>query len=173
MFFTTGLTIEVSFPDGHCSSAHYFIGKVADVFYAVNAVLNWIFVYGMPSVTLVSLYCSVTRTLRRRNNQHDFDNSNTIDSASKELTRSAVIVTLIFLFAFGYDFNYYVLGNIGIITAYKVGTPLQTLGMLLCSVNSAANPFVYAMCMPLYRGNIQSTFCIWCPSAPVTNIVNI
>ena len=52
-----------------------------------------------------------------------------IDTAAKQLTKTAITVTAIFIVALGYDLWYYVLGYSGVIE-YKMNTPLQKLGKL-------------------------------------------
>ena len=47
-----------------------------------------------------------------------------IDTAAKQLTKTAITVTAIFIVALGYDLWYYVLGYSGVID-YKMNTPLQ------------------------------------------------
>ena len=50
-----------------------------------------------------------------------------IDTAAKQLTKTAITVTAIFIVALGYDLWYYVLGYSGVIE-YKMNTPLQKIG---------------------------------------------
>ena len=52
------------------------------------------------------------------------------DTAAKQLTKTAITVTAIFIIALGYDLWYYVLGYSGI-TEYKMNSPLQKLGKRL------------------------------------------
>ena len=49
------------------------------------------------------------------------------DTAARQLTKTAITVTGIFIVALGYDLWYYVLGYAGIIE-YKMNTPIQKIG---------------------------------------------
>ena len=42
--------------------------------------------------------------------------SRTIDKASKEILKTAIVVTVIFILTMGYDYTYYILGYTGIVT---------------------------------------------------------
>ena len=53
-----------------------------------------------------------------------------IDTAASQLTKTAIIVTAIFVVALGYDLWYYILAYSGL-TEYKINTPLQNIGMLV------------------------------------------
>ena len=50
-----------------------------------------------------------------------------IDTAAKQLTKTAITVTAIFIVALGYDLWYYVLAYAGV-TEYKMNTPIQKIG---------------------------------------------
>ena len=42
---------------------------------------------------------------------------------------------------------------------YNEKDALIELGVLLSTINSSANPFIYIMLMPVYKRNFLSTFC--------------
>ena len=79
-----------------------------------------------------------------------------IDKAAKELTKTAIIVTGFFIVSLGYDCWYYMLGYAGAVV-YVKNTPVQKAGIFLASVNSCANPFIYALFMPAYRAAVKKT----------------
>ena len=83
--------------------------------------------------------------------------SKVIDKASTELTKTAIIMTAIFIVALGYDLWYYMLGYVGVVR-YVFNSAEQKVAVWLSSFNSAANPFVYGMLVPAYRKSIQKTF---------------
>ncbi|KAI0224694.1 hypothetical protein LSAT2_024328 [Lamellibrachia satsuma] len=85
-----------------------------------------------------------------------------VDRASTELTKTAITVTVIFIVSIGYDLNYYLLGYTGV-TVYELGTPIQKIGVFLSNLNSVANPFVYALLMPMYRRSVYETFACCLP----------
>ena len=61
-----------------------------------------------------------------------------IDTAAKQLTKTAITVTTIFIVAIGYDLWFYLFAYIGLIE-YKMNTPSQKIGklvsMLACKRN--------------------------------------
>ena len=61
-----------------------------------------------------------------------------IDTATRQLTKTAITVTAIFIVALGYDLWYYVLGYSGI-TEYKMNSPLQKIGKLSFNLLSMYN----------------------------------
>ena len=95
--------------------------------------------------------------LNRRKRNTDFGTTRAIDNASKQLTKTAIAVTCIFIVSLGYDIWYYLLGKFELVV-YKNNTPLQKIGVWLSAFNSVANPFVYIMMMPSYRKSVIKTF---------------
>ena len=61
--------------------------------------------------------------------KHRSMNFRVIDSAAKQLTKTAITVTAIFIVALGYDLWYYLLGHLGV-TKYVHNSPLQKYGNL-------------------------------------------
>ena len=68
----------------------------------------------------------VIYTMHKRKNQSDFQTNRVIDKATKELTKTAFIVTVMFIICLGFDLWYYVLANNGVI-AYIFNSPLQVM----------------------------------------------
>ena len=56
-----------------------------------------------------------------------FCQTQTLNKATRELTKTAIIVTVIFIISLGYDLWYYILGYSGVIE-YKINSPLQVSG---------------------------------------------
>ena len=52
-----------------------------------------------------------------------------IDTAARQLTKTAITVTAIFIVALGYDLWYYLFAYLGLIE-YKMNTPTQKIGKL-------------------------------------------
>ena len=82
--------------------------------------------------------------------------SSVVDKASAELTKTAIVVTIIFVVSYSVVIWHFLLGYTGV-TEYKVNSPLQKVDGLLALMNSVANPFVYASFMPVYRRSVQRT----------------
>ena len=62
--------------------------------------------------------------MHMRKNQSDFQTNRVINKATKELTKTALIVTVMFIVCLGFDLWYYVLAYNGVI-AYIFNSPLQ------------------------------------------------
>ena len=71
--------------------------------------------YVIPCIMFFALYGFVIFTFRRRQQNTNMGSSRTIDKATAELTKTAVVVTVIFIIAIGYDCWYYVLGYTGVV----------------------------------------------------------
>ena len=53
-----------------------------------------------------------------------------IDTAARQLTKTAITVTAIFIVALGYDLWFYLFAHLGLIE-YKMNTPSQKIGKLV------------------------------------------
>ena len=53
-----------------------------------------------------------------------------IDKAARQLTKTAITVTAIFIITLGYELWYFMLGQTGALE-YKVNTPVQKIGKTL------------------------------------------
>ena len=51
--------------------------------------------------------------MKYRNNDESNPASRTVDKASKEILKTAIIVSVIFILTLGYDLTYYILGYTG------------------------------------------------------------
>ena len=51
--------------------------------------------------------------MKYRNNDESNPASRTVDNASKEILKTAIIVSVIFILTLGYDLTYYILGYTG------------------------------------------------------------
>ena len=66
----------------------------------------------------------VVITLNRRKSQSDFKSNQIINKATSQLTKTAMLVTIIFIISLGFDLWYYVLAYNGVV-AYILNSPLQ------------------------------------------------
>ena len=66
----------------------------------------------------------VVITLHRRKSQSDFKSNDIINKATKELTKTAMLVTIIFIISLGFDLWYYVLAYHGVVP-YILYSPIQ------------------------------------------------
>ena len=124
---------------------------------AAYSISTWFTFYTVPVGFFLYLYGNVIQTFRKRKASPELAASRIIDKATTELTKTAIVVTIIFLISLGYDVNYYLLAYIGLFE-YKMGAPAQKVAVLFAMFNSCANPFVYTLLMPVYRKHIRRKF---------------
>ena len=62
--------------------------------------------------------------MKKRINESDFKSNRVINKAATELTKTAIIVTVMFMICLGFDLWYYVLAYNGVI-AYVLNSPIQ------------------------------------------------
>ena len=146
--------MQVRFDNGVCYSEYFIQGTIGEkLFYAYSLV--WFFaVYLLP---VVFLYGSVILTLYRRKSSTSVNSSKAIDSAQSTITKTAITLTGIFLFAIGFDAWAYVLGYTGVVK-YEIGSAKQKIGVFFSVFNSIVNPFVYLALMPSFRVSLRKTF---------------
>lgn len=144
--------------NGTCVSEHFMRGDIIEFMYAVFSVTTLFTFWGIPFFFFVFFYGMVAFSLHRRKQNTEFGSSRAIDNASRQLTKTAIVVTCIFIVALGYDIWYYLLGKFELVV-YINNSPLQKIGVWLSAFNSVANPFVYIMMMPSYRKCVLQTFC--------------
>ena len=149
--------IQVRFDNGVCYSEYLIQGTIGEtVFFAYSLV--WFFaVYALPVVAYVYLYGSVILALYRRRSSTIVNSSKVINSAQSTITKTAITLTGIFLFAIGFDAWAYVLGYTGVVE-YEFGTGKQKIGVFFSVFNSIVNPFVYLALMPSFRVSLRKTF---------------
>ena len=99
----------------------------------------------------------ILMSFRKRLNSSTMPSSRVLDNANSFMTKNGVAVTVIFILTMGYSIIYYVLGNVGV-ASYVVNTPAQKIEVLLSTLNSVANPFVYILLMPAFRSSLRKTF---------------
>ena len=122
--------------------------------------------YFIPSTLFVILYGLVIRAFYIRKRQSQLAQSRVIDKAAEELTKTAFTVTVIFIITMGYGIWHFLLGTVGVLP-YTVNSLFQMIGLWLSCLNSAVNPFVYALLMPAYRKSVLKTF--YCPNQDINS----
>ena len=150
--------MQVRFDNGVCYSEYLIQGTIGEtLFYAYSLV--WLFaVYVLPVGAYVYLYGCVVLTLYRRRSSTSVNSSKAIDSAQSTITKTAITLTGIFLFAIGFDAWAYVLGYTSVVE-YEFGSAKQKIGVFFSVFNSIVNPFVYLALMPSFRVSLRKTFC--------------
>lgn len=156
-----GAYIHTRLENGKCLPKYFMDGPAVEMFFKFFSVGTFVYYYCIPCTFFCFFYGSVLVTFQKRKKTSELGSSRIIDKASSDLTKTAITVTTIFIFAIGYDMIYYMLGFNNVVE-YINGSVLQKIGVLLASFNSVANPFVYGILMPSYRHSIKMTFCQHC-----------
>ena len=158
-FIAGSLPLQVRYADGKCLSEYYWSDKFTAQYFSVYGVLTFFLVYFIPCASLIILYglIIISFRIRAKKNLGASGSSNVIDTASNQLTKTAIVVTLIFIVAIGFDLWYYMLAYIGL-TSYIINSPIQKVSVFFSVMNSVINPFVYTALMPLYRKSVKKTF---------------
>ena len=119
--------------------------------------LVWFFVAcALPVMAYVFLYGNVVLTLYRRKNSN-LNRSPVVDAARAAITKTAVTLTEICLFAIGFDAWYYVLGNTGVVQ-FEAGGEIYMVAVFLSVVNSCVNPFIYLFLTTPFLVMVFKTF---------------
>jgi len=149
--------LDVRFQNGVCISEYLIQGPIGEkLFYAYSLV--WFFaVYLLPVTAYVYLYGSVIIALYRRRIATDSSHSKVTDSAQSIVTKTAITLTVIFIFTIGFDAWAYVLGYTGVVE-YEFGSAKQKVGVFFSVFNSIINPFVYLVLMSPFRVSLKTTF---------------
>ena len=163
LLITHGTYIQTHLENNKCISEFAINGEPIEEYFFAFVVFTYVATYFIPVVVMTVLYGLIIRKLRQRRLRTDLGHSHLVARASTDLTKTAIAVTVIFIFSIAYDLHYYLLGYTGV-TDYKLNTPIQKIGVFLSNLNSCANPFVYALLMPLYRHSVRMTIC--CKSDP-------
>lgn len=155
---THGSYIQTRLKDDVCLSEYAFDGPLMKSFFYGYVIFSYIITYFIPAVVMATVYGIISRKLHIRNKDSQLGQSNVVERAGSQVTKTAITVTVIFIVTIGYDINYYLLGHVGAID-YQLNTPYQKVGVFLSNMNSCANPFVYAILMPVFRLSMARTFC--------------
>ena len=148
---------QTTLRNGECFPELHFNTKVGQTVILAYAIFAFCFDYVIPCILFFIFYGAIIQTFYRRRKSAEMASSRVIDKATVELTKTAIIVTMIFFVSIGYDHWYYLLAHIGVVE-YAVNSFVTKVGFWFFSFNSAANPFVYALLMPAYRRSLQRTF---------------
>lgn len=146
--------------DDICLAIYFRDDKLVNSIFTTFGFLCFIVYYLLPVMYFCILYGQVIMAFNKRKTKSELASSRVIDKATTELTKTAIVVTVIFIIAIGVELWYYVLGYAGVVK-YVQNSPEQMIGVLLASFNSFANPFVYGLLVPAYRKSLKMTFCMW------------
>ena len=150
--------IQVRFEDGNCISEFLIHGKLGrDLFYGYSIVCLFS-LYLLPALAFVFLYGRIIASLRHRRKSSHSGTSKALKTVQAAVTKTALVVTAVFMVTIGFDAWSYTLGYTGV-TSYEFGTPVQKIGVFFAVCNSVINPFVYLVFMPPFRNSLVMTIC--------------
>ncbi len=144
--------------DGECVYENLLPGQLMTDCLIVYGVYWFIVAYLIPVIMLIVLYGRLLHALHKRKLNKTLGFAPLVDQASSQLTRTAVIVAGFFFISFSLDTWYYLLGKVNVVV-YQYELFLARLGLLLTVLNSCANPFLYALSMPIFRISVKKTLC--------------
>ena len=153
------LLVETKFEEGQCVTD---VSVVSFIPHMIWSILTWLAVHMTPLITLLVLHARVIHAFRHRI-QSDLPHSSLIERAAKLVTLSSMVIIGIFIITFSYINIFYILSNIGLIPDDLVPI-LLSLAYFLAAINSAANPFIYALMVPRFRCNLTKLFSLCNPT---------
>ena len=156
---------QVRFEHGACIWGYFIRGRTGEQVYYVYGFVWFLFVYVLPVMAYVFLYGRVIITLYRKKN---LKRSAVVEAAQAAITKTAVTLTTICLFAIGFDAWYYVLGNAGVVEL-KAGSDIDRVAVVLSVVNSCVNPFIYLFLITPFRFMVLKTFSCYTKSDTTTS----
>ena len=88
-----------------------------------------------------------------------------------QLTKSALIVSLVFILTITPETVLYILFSLGVIHD-DINSPLKKAMVFLTLLNSCANPVVYLFVLPAYRRGVIKLFCRGRKETPMNQNLN-
>ncbi|KAI0219840.1 hypothetical protein LSAT2_028638 [Lamellibrachia satsuma] len=148
---------QVRFVDDICLSEYYIQGPIGEKLFYANGFIWFFAEYMLPVAAYVYLYGNVVVTLYRKKKLTGMNCSKAIDAAQSTLTKTAITLTVMFIFAIGYDAWAFLLGSTDVVE-YKYGSAKQKVGVFFSIFNSVVNPFIYLALMRPYRLSLKKSF---------------
>ncbi len=78
-----------------------------------------------------------------------------------QITKAAIVLTVIFIVTFSYNLWFFLLGTIGLFK-FQTDSFHQAFSQWVTSFNCFVNPFVYLIIMPVFAKSLKKTFCCCC-----------
>ncbi len=146
--------LDAIYKDGVCHLDYLSTLNSYQMIMKINKVLWSVFAYIIPLIFFVGLYSKIIYTLRQRESDITFGPSLVINKANIMLTKMAIAIVVIFLLALSMDSWLYFFSTINMVT-YELNSEIQKLGVLLTTLNSAVNPFIYILTVPTFRQELK------------------
>ena len=152
---------------GKCLAGEfYFDNKHFKGFMAFYGVFWWLICYIIPVALFIYFYAKVIFSLREKrmeatpgslHGDKRKSKNKVLKAADQQITRTAIIVTIVFFLSLSWDSWYCFFGFQEIID-YEFNSKLQVMGVFLAAFNSCTNPFIYAASMAIFRRCLKKTF---------------
>ena len=152
-----GAVFQVRMEHGRCTNNHFIQGQMSRYFVTIHTVWTIGFAYLAPVMFVAIFYGKVQHTLVKRQGNPFLGESPMVSTAARRMLKTAVSVTLFFIFSLGFENIYYFLGNLGLVF-YQKNSLLQMAGVWLGSLNSIINPFFYVIFLPAFRKSSMRIF---------------
>ena len=142
-----------------CLNEFYFPSESFGSFMSYFSIFWFFIVYAVPVAIFIGLYSKTLVTLRIRQKKFKEANqeSHVLKVADQQLTRTAIAVAVVFVIALSWDSWFYLLGFCKLVE-YNFNTPVQIVGVFFATLNSCANPLIYAAFLPCFRRSLAKTF---------------
>lgn len=119
--------------------------------------MAWLFVVVVPLIFMVGLYFNVVKTLWfKRHSIHLSHEQRGVIRVRKRVTLMVIIITVIFGICYGLISVIYVLRKF---TSNNIGPVLVSVSFIMVLLNSAVNPFVYALFNRQFREKTKEMMC--------------
>ena len=113
--------------------------------------------YVVPIFGQTALYGRIIYVLRSRQKSKQLSSSRVINQATKDLTKTAIVVSLINVISFSFDGTIFGLDVFGI-QEYADYTDYMQVVLVLIAINSASNPFLYFIFLAAFRKQMYSLY---------------
>ena len=149
---------QTTWENNSCIPRLRFKSKFGKYFTGAIGTYSFILAFVVPSISFTVFYTAVFYAFYKRRKSIELASSRVIDKASRDMTKSAITVTVIFVCCMGITYSDYMVRSTGLSKDTMTSTLART-GIWTASFNSSANPFIYALLMPAYRRSFAKTFC--------------
>ena len=158
-----GVAVSMTHPfilhmeNGKCVSGSVFSIFSLDDLYIILSIYWFITYYGGPCLLFIILYGRIILLFKKRQVNKDLSESKTIDNASKQVTKTVIIVCMCFVVFVGVDQVYLLLLSINY-SRFVLDSSIQNIFLLLYILNLCNNPVVYIITMPAFRVCLMKMF---------------
>ena len=150
--------LQMRYADDTCYIEYFIKGQSGREMMYYYSIIWLVLSYILPSTLFIVLYGYIVFLLRRRRSNERLGSSNVIDKANKQLTKTAIWVSFVFIVCLGVDSVYGFIAFGLQVTGYVYNSAIQKVGVFFAVMNSAINPFIYAASMPLFLRRVMIIF---------------